>query len=175
MRQNRDTQKRLSDIDDKLSALYAKMDSGELESPENIDALVDSDTKKKYIELAGAKIEAEMRAFEQIEADAREKLLALQARLNFDDEERQLEAMREMTRENDKILDKIKTELFEVQNSGFRDNEDANEKERKAKVIEEGKCFLLEKKFMLKDLVLEMEQIEQQIFQNEDKVRTDID
>ena len=66
----------------------------------------------------------------------------MQARLNFDDEESQLEAMREMTRENDKILDKIKTELFEVQNSGFRDNnEDANEKERKAKVIEEGKCF----------------------------------
>ena len=142
MRQNRDTQKKLADIDDKLSALYAKMDSGELETPENIDALVDSDTKRKYMELASKKIEAEMRAFETIEADARQKLLDLQARLNFDDEESQLEAMREMTRENDKILDKIKTELFEVQNSGFRDNnEDANEKERKAKVIEEGKCF----------------------------------
>jgi len=45
-REERENQKKLNEINDKLSVLYDKMEGGDLESRENIDLLINDDIRE---------------------------------------------------------------------------------------------------------------------------------
>jgi len=108
--------------------------------------------------------------FEEIEDNAKNKLAEIQKRFNINEEEKQLKEFRKMTEENDKLLEQFKNHLTEITNDdGFE------EKQRKEVLIQDAKCYLLEKKFTIKDLRDECDGLEQELFEKEDQVRANID
>jgi len=108
--------------------------------------------------------------FEEIEDNAKTKLAEIQKRFNINEEEKQLKEFRKMTEENDKLLEQFKNHLTEITNDdGFE------EKQRKEVLIQDAKCYLLEKKFTIKDLRDECDELEQSLFEKEDQVRANID